>query len=355
MYSFRLILLIGVFCNHFAVTGQSDTSVFAPSGKMIFQVFDRTIVNATSGTYGMFINRAFFGYSYRFDPKWSGTLVIDAGNPTLFGNLEVKDTNGTQLETSYLYNEGSVYTSFLKFAFIEYQPTPALKIQAGGILQNHYITQEKFWGYRFTLQTFQDLYFKIPSSDLGIIVFFEPNKMISADAAITNGDGIRFNRSSWGYPKFAGGVTLKPFTGLTLRAFYDHYKGNDHSGTAPQQLFSFFSGYRFGEKGRIGAEFNYHKNHDHADGHDLYGPSIYGSFSMFKKLELFARFDLLRSNTTEGEENPWNYQRDGQLFMGGLSYYPVKGIAFSLSYQGWNPANHSTFTNNVALCFEFKL
>ena len=38
-----------------------------------------------------------------------------------------------------------------------------------GVLQNHYITQEKFWGYRYVAPTFQDKYYGIPSSDLGII------------------------------------------------------------------------------------------------------------------------------------------------------------------------------------------
>ena len=334
--------------------GQSD-STFNPSGKIIVQVFDRTIYNATAGTYGMYINRAFLGYSYQFAPQWSGTIVIDAGSPTVFGNLQVKDTAGSNMETSYLYNEGSVYTSFLKFAFIEYNPTNIIKIQAGGILQNHYITQEKFWGYRYILQTFQDLYFKTPSTDLGIIAYFTPVEMVSIDAAITNGDGIRFNRTSWSYPKFAGGITIKPVKGLTLRAYYDNYKGNVAPNTANQQLFSVFTGYKFRDKFRIGAEYNYHKNHNHIQGQDLYGPSIYGSYILNKKLEFFARFDLLQSNAIEGNEDPWNYQKDGQLYMGGISYYPVKGISLSLSYQGWNPQNQTAFTSNIALCFEFKL
>jgi hypothetical protein len=333
---------------------QSDTT-FKPGGKIIVQVFDRTIYNATAGTYGMYINRAFLGYSYHFAPQWSGAIVLDAGNPTVFGNLEVKDTAGNNLETSYLYNEGSVYTFYLKFAFAEYNPAKSVKIQAGGILQNHYITQEKFWGYRYVLQTFQDLYFKTPSSDLGLIVYYTPAEMVSIDAAITNGYGIRFNRSSWGYPKFAGGITLKPFKGMMFRAYYDNFKGNTDPNTATQQLFSCFAGYKFREKFRIGAEYNYHKNHNQVQGQDLYGPSVYGSYILTRKLEFFARFDYLQSNETAGSDDPWNFHKDGQLYMGGISYYPVRGISLSVSYQGWNPEDHSVFTSNLACCFEFKI
>ncbi len=350
----ELLLSLTILIYHATSFSQSDT-VFKPGGKIILQVFDRTIYNATSGTYGMYINRAFLGYSYQFASKWSGTIVIDAGNPTVFGNLQVKDTTGTNMETSYLYNEGSVYTSFLKFAFIEYNPAKTIKIQAGGILQNHYITQEKFWGYRFVLQTFQDLYFKTPSSDMGIIAYFTPVELVSIDAAITNGDGMRFNRSSWGNPKFAGGITVTPVKGLTLRAYYDNYKGNVAPNTANQQLFSIFTGYKFRNRFRIGAEYNYHKNHNHIAGQDLYGPSIYGSYLINKKLDFFARIDLLQSNITEDNPDQWNFQKDGQLYMGGISYYPVKGISLSLSYQGWNPQDQTTFISNIALCFEFKL
>ena len=346
-----LIVFLVLFSDVF---GKSDTT-FKPNGQIIVQAFVRTIFDATDGTYQMYINRAFFGYSYRFDPKWSATIVLDAGSPTLFGNIEVTDTLGNPLPVSYLYNEGSVSTSFLKFAFLEFAPSDKFKIQAGGILQNHYITQEKFWGYRYVLQTFQDLYFKTPSSDLGIIAYYSPLEMFSIDAAITSGDGIRFNRESWGYPKFAGGLTVKPVAGLILRVYYDNYKGNVFPNTASQQTFSIFAGYRFRYKFRIGAEYNYHKNHDHIQGEDLYGPSVYGTYILNNKIEFFARFDLLQSNKTGIHNDPWNLQRDGQLYMAGISYYPVKGIALSLSYQGWNPRDHSTFMNNIAFCFEFKL
>ncbi|MCU0371255.1 MAG: hypothetical protein MUC31_07565, partial [Bacteroidales bacterium] len=109
-------------------------STFNPSGNVIIQVIDRTLVEMNGGDvkYGMYINRAFFGYRYFFHPKWSGTLVIDAGRPTVFGNLTVNDTSANPLPTSYDYSEGSYYTISLKFAYLEFNPTSKLKLQAGG-------------------------------------------------------------------------------------------------------------------------------------------------------------------------------------------------------------------------------
>jgi len=51
---------------------------------------------------------------------------------------------------------GSYYTMTLKFASLEWKPNEHFKVQAGGILQNHSITQEQFWGYRYVAPTFQD-------------------------------------------------------------------------------------------------------------------------------------------------------------------------------------------------------
>lgn len=49
-------------------------------------------------------------------------------------------------------------------------------------------------GYRFVAQTFQDKYWKIPSTDLGFIARYKINDFISVDAAMTNGEGPRVAR-----------------------------------------------------------------------------------------------------------------------------------------------------------------
>jgi len=119
------------------MTGFTQTdNTFKPEGKVLVQVIKRTLyeTDGKSDKYGMYINRAHFGYRYQFAPQWSGTVILDVGRPTVFGNLRVKDTANNNLPVSYNYKEGSYYTMSLKFSYLEYNPTPKIKLQAGGIL-----------------------------------------------------------------------------------------------------------------------------------------------------------------------------------------------------------------------------
>jgi hypothetical protein len=336
---------------------QSDTT-FKPEGKVVLHVIVRTLyeTDGSSNKYGMYINRAFFGYRYRFHPKWSGTVVIDAGRPTVFGNLKVTDTAGNNYPNSYEYKEGSYYTISLKFAYIEFNPSPKIKLQAGGILQNHYSTQEKFWGYRYILETFQDRYYRTPSSDIGFIAYYSPFEWLSIDAAITNGEGIRFNQDVCGNVKYAAGVDVKPLKGWINRIYFDYAPSDNPANPATRHLLSFFSGYCWPKIFRIGAEYNYYWNYANMTSNDLFGFSSYGSYEMTEWLEIFVRYDKLQSNTLNGASDPWHHSEDGQAFIAGVHYVPVKNIALSLSYQGWQPADRTfKFKNTVAFSFEYKL
>ncbi len=336
---------------------QSD-STFKPNGNVLVQVINRSLYeyDGTAGKYGMYINRAHFGYRYQFAPKWSGTVIVDAGRPTVFGNLSVKDASGNNLPDSYNYKEGSYYTMTLKFSYLEYNPAPKIKLQAGGILQNHYITQEKFWGYRYILETFADRYFGIPSADLGFIGYFAPLEWLSLDAAITNGEGFRFNQDSHGKVKYAAGIDIKPLNGWITRFYYDNSTSSDPAKPATQQLLSVFSGYRLPGVFRVGAEYNYHVNHGNIQSNDLSGLSVYGSYEMSRRFEIFGRYDNLQSNKLTGASSEWNYINDGQAYIAGVHFTAVKNVSLSLSYQGWQPADNSlNYRNTIAFSFEFRL
>jgi hypothetical protein len=309
-----------------------------------------------SRTYRFGIGRAHLGYEYKFSRQFSGKVVLDAGRPTTTGVIEVYDQLGNKLEVTGNSKEGSYYTMTLKFASLEWAPTEKITIQVGGILQNHYITQEKFWGFRYVAPTFQDKYYGIPSSDLGIIGYFRLSDKIGFDVALTNGEGFRFDQDAYGDLKIATGIDYCPVRGLQTRLFYDYTKSAKPGDNVQQQLFSFFAGYKLDNKFRIGAEYNYRKNHMLVNSHDLFGYSLFGSFNIHKNIELFARFDQLRSNTLNGETLSWNYNNTGQTYISGVSYTPVKGVALSLNYQGWQPQNKNlNFQHHLLLCFEYKL
>lgn len=328
-------------------------------GKPIIQVFGNFDYNATDDakkTYGFWFGRAHFGYEYQFSEQISGKIIIDAGRPTTVGQIEVEDTSGNSLDVTNKSKEGSYYTMTLKFASIEWKPNSIVRLQAGGVLQNHYITQEKFWGYRYLAPTFQDKYYGIPSGDLGIIGYFTLNEMFGFDVALTNGEGFRYDQDEYGDVKLAGGIDFKPMKGLQTRLYTDYTKSDNPLKPAEQQLFSIFAGYRFDNKFRIGAEYNYRKNHLNINKHNLYGFSVYSSVLVAKNVALFGRFDQLNANTIGGDTQSWYNSGIGNAYIAGAHYNPVKGVNISLNYQGWKPKDSSVdFQNHIVLSFEYKL
>ncbi len=341
-----------------AAFGQIDT-IFKPYGKPIIQVFGNFDFNATKYTdkkYGFWFGRAHFGYEYQFSKQFSGKIIIDAGRPTTIGTISVKDTSGNNLQVVNTSKDGAFYTMNLKFASIEWKPSETFKIQAGAVLQNHYMTQEKFWGYRYLAETFQDRYYKIPSADLGFITFIKPIEKISFDFAITNGEGFRFDQDNYGDVKLATGIDFNLIKNLQTRIYFDFTKSKNPTKPADQQLFSAFAGYKLKDKIRLGAEYNYRKNHLNIQNQDLYGFSVYGSVHFLKKYEYFARYDNLLSNKKNNETQDWNYNSDGQAIISGIHFNPVTNINFSINYQGFIPKNSDlNFQHHILLSFEYKL
>jgi len=353
-----IIVMFFLLANTLVGFSQKD-STFKPSGKPIIQVFGNFDYNATKDVdkkYGFWFGRAHFGYEYQFSKQFSGKIIIDAGRPTTIGTISVADTSGNNLAVTNTSKDGAYYTMNLKFASIEWKPLEIFIIQMGAVLQNHYITQEKFWGYRYVAETFQDRYYKMPSSDLGFIAYTKPNDKIGFDVAITNGEGFRFDQDNYGDVKLAAGFDFNPIKGLQTRIFYDYTKSKNPAKPAEQQLFSAFAGYKHSDNYRFGAEYNYRKNHLNISNQDLFGFSIYGSVRFHKKFEYFARYDNLNSNRKTGDAHVWNYNNDGQAIISGVHFSPVKNIHFSLNYQGFLPKNTDlNMQQHVLLSFEYKL
>ena len=139
----------------------------------VVQVFGTTYFNIENNNFNYGIGRAHLGFKYEFNNKWSAKIILDRGRPTRINNIVVTDTTGNVLPINIDVTEGAYYTMFLKFASLQWKVNSKLRLQAGAILENHYITQEKFWGLRYVSQTFQDLYWHLPSSDLGFITYYK--------------------------------------------------------------------------------------------------------------------------------------------------------------------------------------
>ena len=333
-----------------AVSNYTTDSSFTPSGKPTIQMFGNIYYNPTQGItkrLGFHVARAYLGYEYQFSKQFLGKVVIDAGRPTTVGTIMVWDSLGNQLFVSNSSREGSFYTMFLKFAFLEWSPNSTFKLIAGAIPLNHFITQERYWGYRYVAEMFQDRYLRVSSADIGMIAYYKPSAHFGLDLAITNGEGFRFDQDLYSDFKVGAGVDFILFQHWKNRFYYDFEKTNHPTTPELQQTLSFFSGYEWAQKLKIGIDLTWRLNSNEITTQHTYGYSIFTAYNWSKKWGLMARFDQVMSNrdllTTPG----WIYQVDGIGMIGGFQYTPIPRIKFSLNYQGFKP-------NNTLLVFQHQ-
>lgn len=317
-----ILTTLVVFC--IAIPAMSQEA-FKPNGKPILRVFSNahtTFGNGSSSS-AFELTRVFLGYEHHFSEEFSGSVLFDIGNPGV-GKFQM--------------------IAFVKNAFLNYKHNN-LSVDFGLIGTTEFKVQEGFWGNRYLEKSFQDLYGFASSADLGTSVTFKFNDKVSADVALTNGEGFRSLQADNIF-KTAFGLTLNPVKSLILRGMVDFMNS--------QNTYAGFLGYKAG-KLSLAAEYNYQKNQGMVVGKDYFGPSFYGTFVLSKKVNFFARFDDLQSNTLSGKTEGWNAANDGQLFMAGLEYSPVTGIKLSPNYRGWSPAKSTqAFTSTLMLNCEIK-
>ena len=144
------------------------------------------------------LTRAYLGYEYYFNRNFSGTAVLDVADP---------GAGGLQM------------TAIIKNAYLKYS-NRKFSIRTGVIGTDQYNVQERQWGYRYILKSFQDEYGFGPSADLGAEMEYSPLKVITLDFSVLNGEGYKRIQSDSAL-KVTGGITLKPFRGFLLRGYYD--------------------------------------------------------------------------------------------------------------------------------------
>ncbi|MBU1013857.1 MAG: rhodanese-like domain-containing protein [Bacteroidetes bacterium] len=320
--------------------------------KPIVQVFGTASYDIENNLYNYSFGRAHLGFQYQFNEKWSAKIIIDRGRATTVGEITVSNSSGEIFNVKNTSSEGAFNTMFLKFASLQWKLNNKLTLEGGAILQNHYMTQEQFWGFRYVAQTFQDLYWNIPSSDLGFIVYYKLSEVFSVDAALTNGEGPRKIQDSFGKVKISGGITIDPSEKLRARLYY-HNRKSGRPDLITEQMYSVFIGYKPLTKFRFGGEFNYMENLNNINSLNSYGFSFYSTYRLTAKTEFFARFDRIFNEAPDNFNTDAN--RNGCTIMGGISHSPVKGVNISLNYQGWLPnATEIQNVNNILLSMEYK-
>ena len=323
----KVVTVLAIILISSSVYSQDKNEEFKPSGKPFIKVFTNYHSSFTDGdNYNMFeIQRAYFGYTFKLSKKFSGKVNIDVGNTEDDGKF--------------------MMIAFLKNAYFQYK-SGRLTTKFGLIGLSQFNLQEKQWEGRYLYKSFQDEHKFGHSADLAFFTSYKLHDMVSIDATIANGDGYKSIEAD-SVLKYSCGITLSPFKGMKIRAYYD-FMGNDST----QKTLSFYAGYSIG-KLKIGAEYNQQLNYKIIENQDRTGLSFYGSYKI-KKVRLFGRFDQLSSIKIGNAADPWNYGKDGHGIIAGLEFSPVKGIKIAPNYQGWIPANGDPVVNMAYLSCEIK-
>ncbi len=286
------------------------------------QVYGKIFANFhTSGTdvgkeNAFELKRAYLGYSMDLDKHFATNIKLDIGNPDDFSSDSAPDlVLGRRF-------------AFFKNAYMQYK-IQNLKIKFGIADAYQFKVQEKFWGYRYISQSFQDKNKFGSSADIGLFASYKFTDWISADYSLVNGEGYGKIQTDDNL-KNTLGVTIHPIKPITFRAYGDIYSISDSS----QISSALFLGAKF-DKFRVGVEYNIQIRNKFKEDHNMSGYSIYGTFNILDNLNIFGRYDHLTSNVIDAtlDTDPWNYEKDGDFIIGGVEFSPKEKINLSLNYQ----------------------
>ena len=264
-------------------TAQAENAkIEEPKGKAIIQVFGNfhTGFGEERNDRGFELQRSYLGYEYKLGKGLSVKGVMDIGKSSDISDYQ--------------------RIAYIKNALVSWK-TGNFTLNGGLISTTQFNFQEKFWGYRYIMKSFQDEYKFGSSADLGISATYKFADWVSADAIIVNGEGYKKIQKNDGL-NYGLGVTLTPINGFQIRL----YGGLNESGVKDKANvinLAGFAGYKC-DKFTIGAEYNHLMNASNQKGNDQYGYSAYGSVKVSKFADFYARYDDIYS------KNNWNISKD---------------------------------------------
>jgi hypothetical protein len=272
-------------------------------------------INAGDNPTGFVIRRAYLGYQFNLPNNFHAQFVLDIGSPD--------DVSDELLKKRVAY---------FKYAMVYYQKEK-IRLCFGMIPTTLFKVQEKIWGHRYIAKTVTDAQKMGSSADLGMAFHYAAFKAVSFDVAILNGEGYSSIQNDGSY-RVAAGVTIKPFKGLTYRAYADYTQKN-----ASQITFLNFISYNWKNKVILSAEYAKQNNYQFVKDQDLTVWSVYASYNMSERWQLFGRFDQVESNLSPSYLLPWHLAKDGSYTILGLQYTLQENVKLALDYKLWNPPN----------------
>ena len=337
-----IVVLISISLPLF-VQGQDAKSDFKPNGKAIITIFSdfHTGLGTAANESGFGLERAYLGYQYTFSPNWSGKVIFDMGSSNLAGS---------SLER----------IAYVKNAMLSWKKGD-FSLDAGLIGLKQFNVQEKFWGYRYILKSFHDIYGYGTTADAGLSAQYRFNDILTADVTITNGEEYK-KLNTDKYFRYGGGLSVTPIKELSFRLYNDRHDNNpanqwivpDNPTTEKsKQITSFFAGYK-NEAFSLGVEYVHMYHSQFKIDRNQYGFSAYTTVRLPKDFQLFGRWDYAASNKDYSDLlNTWN-PKDEQMFILGLQYSVNKNIKFSPNLRMVAPKNGSALyyaTVNLYLSF----
>ena len=275
------------------ITAQAqDAKVEEPKGKAIVQVFGNfhSGFGANNDDRGFELERSYLGYEYKLGDGLSVKGVMDIGKSS-----DVSDYQ----RIAYIKN---AMVSWKKGDFT---------LNGGLISTTQFNFQEKFWGYRYIMKSFQDEYKFGSSADLGLSASYKFADWVSADAIIVNGEGYKKIQKNDGL-NYGLGLTLTPVKGFQVR-LYGGLNESGQDGKSDVVNMAAFAGYKC-DRFTIGAEYNHMLNASNTKGNDQFGYSAFASVKVAKNADIYARFDDLYS------KNDWNISKDEQAAIIGAQF-----------------------------------
>lgn len=327
-------ILFILLISYFGYSQDTINRSFKLRGKPILKVYTNfhTGISENADKAGFEIKRAYFGYSYELSRNFQVALKLDIGSP----------------------NDASEYSllrrfAYFKNAYIRYNWNN-LSTQFGIIDVYLFSMQEIYWAHRYISKSFMDEYRFGPKADLGWTISYSFNKYLLADFGIYNGEGYTKLQDDNAF-KGGFGISVFPVKGLVVRLYGDAIKKGVYQNTVAA-----FVGYKYKDKFIGGLEYNQQFNFNYIEGQDKYGYSLYGSYYLLPKWQVFARFDQVYSNIPAGNDQPWDLEMDGSSLTGGIEYSPIRHVKIALNYQDWAPyARNMGNEAFVFLNFEFRL
>ena len=299
------VILAGILAC-IGITAQAqDAKVEEPKGKAIVQVFGNfhSGFGETNNDRGFELERSYLGYEYKLVDGLSVKGVMDIGKSS-----DVSDYQ----RIAYIKN---AMVSWKKGDFT---------LNGGLISTTQFNFQEKFWGYRYIMKSFQDEYKFGSSADLGLSASYKFADWVSADAIIVNGEGYKKIQKNNGL-NYGLGLTFTPVKGFQVR-LYGGLNESGQDGKSDVVNMAAFAGYKC-DRFTIGAEYNHMLNASNTKGNDQFGYSAFASVKVAKNADIYARFDDLYS------KNDWNISKDEQAAIIGAQFKLGKYVKVAPNFR----------------------